>query len=175
MEVSGIASPIKSVVLFIVLVLVQVLICDNILLFGVAIPFVYIYFIMGLPLNLSVNILMCLAFLMGFFIDLFCDTMGLNCMACLFLALLKKPVFYAYMPKEDKYISVVPSISSMGWPSYVKFALTLSAIFCLLIFGIEFFSFASIGRILLMAGASTVLTVLTLIATDSLVSAKSIG
>ena len=168
MEVSGLMSPLRYVTLFIVLILVQVLVCDNILLFGVAVPFIFIFFILTLPLNTGLNILMSLSFLMGFLVDLFCDTLGLYCLACLLLSVLRKPIFYAYMPKEDKFISASPSISSMGWPGYLKYALSLSAVFCALVFGIELFSFASFGRIVVMVASSTLFTLLLLLGTDAL-------
>lgn len=167
MDFSNLAV-LKYVVLFIALVLIQVLVCNNMLLFGTAVPFVSIYFIIALPLNINLNILMILSFLLGFFIDLFSDTLGLNCMSCLLLSVVKKPVFYAYMPKEDKFVSAVPSIVSMGWMSYMKYALTLSAIFCFLLFGIELLSFASLWRLILMAISSTVLTLFLLMALDAL-------
>lgn len=168
MELSNVGLPLRYVMLFILLLLAQVLICNNILLFGVAVPFIYIYFIIALPLNVSLNVLMALSFLTGFFVDLFSDTLGLNCMACLILSVVRKPVFYAYMPHEDKFLEESPSIISMGWENFLKFVLTLSGIFCILVFGIELFSFASFGRIVLMTLASTFFTILLLIGTDAL-------
>lgn len=167
MDFSNLAA-LKYVVLFIALVLIQVLVCNNILLFGVAVPFIFIYFIIVLPLDTSINLLMVLAFLLGFFIDLFSDTLGLNSMACLLLSVVKKPLFYAYMPKEDKFLSAVPSIATMGWFSYLKYILTLSGIFCFLLFGIELLSFASFGRLVLMIVSSTVLTLVLMVALDAL-------
>lgn len=168
MEISSIISPLKYVALFLVLILAQILICNNILLFGVAIPFVYIYFILVLPLNTNLNLLMILAFLMGLLIDLFSDTLGLNCLACLLLSVLKKPVFYAYMPHEDKFLSAIPSISTMGWFNYLKYILTLIAIFTIVIFGVEFFSFASFGRIMAMTASSLLFSLLVMLAVDAL-------
>lgn len=168
MEVSNILYPFKYILLFAVLVLAQVLVCNNILLFGVAIPFIYIYFIIVLPLNLNLNLLMVLAFILGLLVDLFSDTLGLNSLACLLLAVTKKPFFYAYMPKEDRFKTCTPDIQTMGWWNYLKFILTLCAVFCLVLFGVEFFSLASLVRILVMAGSSTLISILLLMATDAL-------
>lgn len=170
MEVTSIASPIKYVLLFAVLILVQVLVCNNLLLFGVAVPFVFIFFILSLPLNMGTGMVLLLSFLLGFLIDLFSDTLGLNSLACLLLGALRKPLFYAYVPKEDKYLNAVPSISSIGWFSYLKYVLTASAIYCFLVFGIELVSFASFGRIVLMSCSSALFTTLLLLATDALVN-----
>lgn len=168
MELTNAAPPLRYTGLFIALLLTQVLICNNLLLFGVAIPFVFIYFIIAMPLNLSLNVLMAVSFFLGFLVDLFCDTMGLNCLACLILAVVKKPMFYAYIPKDDKYKNAVPSITTMGWPDYIKFTLTMGAVFSLLVFGIELFSFASFGRIIVMVLTSTLFTEVLLLAVDAI-------
>ena len=73
--------------LFIVVVFLQVTIGNNIHLLGVAIPFLYIYFIIRLPLSLSVNWTLTLAFILGLVIDIFSNTPGMNALAyrrCLF-------------------------------------------------------------------------------------------
>lgn len=168
MEVTNIASPFKYIMLFALLVLAQVLVCNNIILFGVAMPFVFIYFIISLPLNININLLMILSFLLGFIVDLFSDTLGLNSLSCLILSVLKKPVFYLYIPKDDKFKAAVPSIATMGWLNYLKYILTLSALFCVFIFGIEFMSVTSFIRILIMAASSTLFTLMLLLATDAL-------
>ena len=53
--------------LFIVVVFLQVTIGNSIHLLGVAIPFLYIYFIIRLPLSLSVNWTLTLAFILGLY------------------------------------------------------------------------------------------------------------
>ncbi len=49
----------KSIVqfslLFVILVLAQAIVFNNICLFNVAVPFVFIYFIISLPITLSTN------------------------------------------------------------------------------------------------------------------------
>ena len=60
--------------LFIVVVFLQVTIGNSIHLLGVAIPFLYIYFIIRLPLLLSVNWTLTLAFILGLVIDIFSNT-----------------------------------------------------------------------------------------------------
>lgn len=170
MEVSIILSPLKAIITFILLLVVQIIVCNNILLFNIATPFIYIFFIISLPMNVGLNVLMLVSFLSGFLVDLFSDTMGVNCMACLILSVLRKPIFYAYVSKEDKFIAATPSVLSMGWWNYLKYILTLSAIFCLLVFSIELFNFLSVGRIMLMAAGSTLFTVVLLLACDALLN-----
>lgn len=169
-NISG--QSVRNTILFITLVLLQVLVCNNILLFGVGVPMPFIYFLILMPLGMSLNILLVLAFLLGFTVDLFSDTLGLNCVACLLLAVLKKPVFYAYMPREDKNADLTPTLFTMGWENYIKFLISLSLIYCLLVFFIEFTSFAAFGRILAMAIVSAILSMLIMLGIDTLVSSS---
>ncbi|MDE6272770.1 MAG: rod shape-determining protein MreD [Muribaculaceae bacterium] len=155
-------------ILFPLLILVQVLICNHIMLFNVAVPFIFIYFIVRYPIGVSQNIALTLAFMLGFLVDLFSDTPGLNALACTILAGIRPAVFYAYVTRDDKTKRIVPSISSLGWQDYSKYLISICSIYCLMVFGIEYLSFASIGLILLMTIASAVLTFIVIIGLDSL-------
>lgn len=157
-------------ILFPVLILAQVLICNHIMLFDVAVPFIFIYFIIRLPIGMSKNMLFTLAFLTGFFIDILSDTPGVNSLASLILALLKSPVYYAYIPRDDKTKHLIPCIANLGWEYYSKFMGTMTLIYCFLTFSIEYFNFAGIKEILIMTAGSTLLTFLLLYGIDSLVN-----
>lgn len=159
--------------LFVALVLIQVLVCNHIMMFHVAVPFIFIYFILRLPIGMSRVAELTLAFLMGFLIDLFSDTPGVNSLASTVLAAIKPTVFYAYVARDDKTKKIIPAISTVGWQAYSKFALTMSLFFCFMVFTIEFMSFAGVEEILLMTISSSVLTFALIIALDSLMNANT--
>ena len=81
--------------LFPILILVQVLVFNHIMLFNLAVPFVFIYFILRLPIGMPANLVLSLSFLIGMLVDIFSDTPGVNALACTVLAAVKTPVFYA--------------------------------------------------------------------------------
>jgi len=145
--------------LFIVVVFLQVTIGNSIHLLGVAIPFLYIYFIIRLPLSLSVNWTLTLAFILGLVIDIFSNTPGMNALACTVVAFLRKPILNLYTPRGEDYSESEPSI---------RYVLTFSLCFCTLLFVIESFSFFDIGRLVLRVLASTILTFLVILGMDSL-------
>ena len=161
---------ILMIILFPLMVLLQVLICNHIMLFNLAVPFIFIYFIIRLPIGMSKNLLFTLSFLIGFCVDIFSDTPGVNSLACTLIAAVKQPAFYAYIPRDDKTKHIIPAIATIGWQNYSKFILTMSAIYCLLVFSIEYLSFAGIKEILLMTAASALLTSILLYAVDCLVN-----
>lgn len=162
----------KFILVFIAMVLVQVLICNHIALFNVAVPIVFIYFIIRLPIDLGRGTLFTLAFLTGLCIDIFADTAGVNALACTLLAALKRPVYYAYVPRDDKTRSLIPSAASLGIATYSKFLVTMTGIYCLLAFTIEYFNFADVKDIVIMSASSCALTFVILLATDCLIVNK---
>lgn len=163
----------KSVVsyslLFVILVLIQALLMNHIVLFNCAVCFIFIYFLVKLPINLSTNLLLTLGFLIGLAVDILSDTPGLNSLCCTVLALLKRPVFFAYMQHDDHNRNISPSIGSMGIFNFSKYLFSLTAIYCLLDFFVEFVECTNIADILTKAAASTLFTFLVILAIDSLV------
>ena len=159
--------------LFIIMVVVQVLICNHIAIFNVAVPIIFIYFIIRLPISLGNGALFSLSFLLGLCVDIFSDTPGVNALACTLLSGLKRPVFYAYIPKDDKTKILTPSVSSMGVAVYCKYLISMVAIYCLLAFSIEYFNFANVKDIVILAASSSVLTFISLLAIDCLMISKS--
>ncbi|MBD5357812.1 MAG: rod shape-determining protein MreD [Bacteroides sp.] len=159
--------------LFIAMVLVQVLVCNHIAIFNVAVPLIFIYFIIRLPIALGKGALFSLSFLLGFIVDIFSDTPGVNSLACTLLAAAKHPVFYAYIAKDDKTKEIIPSISSMGVSVYCKYLVTMVGIYCLLAFSIEYFNFANVKEIVILSASSCALTFLSLLAIDCLTISKT--
>ena len=164
---------VKFAILFIVMLLLQVLICNHIALFNVAIPIIFIYFIIRLPMNIGNGALFTLAFLLGLCVDICSDTAGVNSLAATILAAIKRPVYYAYVPRDDKTKNLMPSITSLGVGTYCKFLITMVGIYCLLAFTIEYFNFADVKEIVILTASSCIFTFIILLAIDCLIISKS--
>ena len=158
---------IQFVILFFVLVLAQA-ICSKICLFNVAVPIIFIYFIIRLPLSLGVNWLMTPSFFIGLVIDIFNNSLGMNALSCVILAVSKRPVFRLYFPREDDITDTIPSIDSLGLSVYFRFMSSLTFIYCALLFGIQAFSLMNIGLTLLRIAASSLLSIILILGIDSL-------
>lgn len=159
--------------LFIVMLLAQVLICNHIAIFDVAMPIIFIYFIIRLPISLGLGTLYTLSFLLGLGVDIFSDTLGVNALACTLLAALKRPMYYAYVPRDDKTKGLVPSISSLGVGVYCKFLVSMVGAYCLMVFTIEYFNFADVKDIVILSASSCLLSFVSLLAIDCLNISKS--
>ena len=158
--------------LFITLLLIQVLICNHIVLFGVAVPFIFVYFIITLPLDVGQCTLLTLAFLLGLGVDVCSDTAGMNALSCTVVAMMKRPLFFRFVLKDDKSATLSPSVASMGFGQYLRYSVLLVAVYCILVFSVEYFSFCDISEILVKGAASAALTTVLILIVDSLSSAK---
>lgn len=158
---------IQFVILFFLLVLAQA-ICSKICLFNVAVPIIFIYFIIRLPLSLGVNWLMTLSFFIGLVIDIFNNSLGMNALSCVILAISKRPVFRLYFPREDDITDTIPSIDSLGLSVYFRFMSSLTLIYCALLFGIQAFSLMNISLTILRIAASSLLSIILILGIDSL-------
>ena len=159
------------VILAIVLILVQA-VCSKLILFNVAVPFVFIYLILRLPMNWHTNLILTVAFLMGLMVDVFGNTPGMNALSCTVLAGVRHSVFNAFVPRENEMADPIPSMETLGLGVYLKYMVTLVLIYCTLIFFIQAFTLRDVLLTLERILASTMLTALILLGIDSLVSTQ---
>ncbi|MCH5229743.1 MAG: rod shape-determining protein MreD [Muribaculaceae bacterium] len=164
---------IRYIFLFLICIVVQALIFNKIVLFHVAVPIVFIYFIIRLPIDIKLPYLFTLSFLLGLIIDIFSDTPGVNALACTLISAIRTPIYYAYMAKDDITSRLVPGVSTMGLLEYSKYLITFILIYCLLAFSIEYFSFADVKAIVILTASSTLFTFVILLAIDCLIPVKA--
>lgn len=159
-------------ILLIVLVLAQVLICNHIMLFNVATIFIFIYVIISLPMDLKTDWLLTWGFIAGFLVDIFSDTPGVNSMSCTILSMLKRPALYAYVPKDDRTKNIIPSLRNLGFSVYGKYLFTMSILYSVLVFTIEYFNYAAVKEIVIMSVSSAVITFMVLLGLDCLIVSR---
>ncbi len=162
----------KYLLLFIVLVVAQVVVFNHLCLFNVAVPLVFIYFIIKLPVTLSVNWAMTFSFILGLMVDIFSNTQGMNALACTVLAVMRLPLLRLYFPREEDMTNPEPSLHTLGPAAYTKYLLTMVAFYCAIFFLIESFTFYNWGLMVLRIVSSTLLTFIIILSFDSL-TAKS--
>lgn len=160
-----------SLLLFVLMVFLQI-ICNRICIFNIAVPFVFIYFILRLPLTLSINWVMTLSFLIGFVVDIFSNTLGMFSMSCVILAVFRKPIFSLFYPREDELTIPIPSIRTLGVGNYIKYMFTLTVLFCTCIYIIQLFTFSNIMLTLLRIIGSSILSAIILFGFDSIANTR---
>ena len=161
-----------STLVFLLMIFLQV-VCNRICLFNIAVPFVFIYFILRLPLSLSVNWVMTLSFIIGLVIDMFSNTYGMYAMSSTIIGALRKPIFTLFYPREDEMSNPIPSINTLGVGTYVKYMFSLVLLFCIIIYVIQLFTFYNWGLTFLRIIGSSLLTAVIIFGFDSIATTKS--
>ena len=165
-------NAIVSAVMFLLMVFLQV-VCNRICLFNIAVPFVFVYFILRLPMSLSVNWVMTLSFLIGLVVDIFSNTYGMYAMSSTIIGVLSKTIFTLFYPREDEMSNPIPSINTLGVSTYIKYMFTLVLLLCVVIYFIQLFTFYNIGLTIMRIIGSSLLTAVILFGFDSIATTKS--
>lgn len=159
---------VNALLLLLLLVPAQAVIFNNLAIYSVALPLVFIYVLISLPVTLGTNWAMTIGFLSGLAVDVFTDTPGLNALSCTVLAFIRKPVLHLYLPLDDELGPAPLGFRSLGAETYLKYMLTMVLVYCTLVFTIEAFELFNLRLWVLRIVCSTVYTFIFIYAFASL-------
>lgn len=138
---------------FLILVLVQVLLFNNVQLGGYLNPYVYVLFILSLPFETPRWGLLVLGFILGLTLDLFSHTVGMHTSASVFMAFLRPYVLRTLEPRDGYEPETYPSVKDYGFSWYFNYAGILILTHHLFLFYVEIFKldifFHTLSRALL--------------------------
>ncbi|SFO30711.1 rod shape-determining protein MreD [Chitinophaga sp. YR627] len=154
----------RNIIRFVLLLLLQVFVLNNILLHQLVGLNLYMLFVLLLPFNLPRPALMLLALLMGLGMDMFMNTMGMHAAACVFIAYLRPFIINVLSPQGGfETTQKTPSMTSMGVSQFLTYIGILVFLHNLLYFPLEVFSFASFFYLLLKILLSTAASILLIV------------
>lgn len=157
----------QNILSFVVLVLFQVLALNNIQFLGFINPYIYILFIIALPVKTPRWLSLILAFILGLTIDIFSNTLGMHAFASVLIAFLRNGIINLFIVLEEN-DNPVPSLRSLGVAAYIKYMVLMVFIHHFSLFFLEAFSFAHLGLILSKIALSSLVTILILLGIVSL-------
>ncbi len=149
---------VESLFWFIGLVLLQVLLLNNIQIAGVINPFLYIYFIIALPIHTNRISLVFIGFALGLVIDVFSNTWGVHAMATTLIAFLR-PYIFRVVSTQEELDKVMPRFRTMG-ANYVKYIVLMVFIHHLFLFLLEAFSFQYFWIVFVKTLVSSLITII---------------
>ncbi|HUW92497.1 MAG TPA: hypothetical protein VMV74_04995 [Bacteroidales bacterium] len=143
---------------FILLILLQLLVFNNIQFSGYVNPYVYVMLIIILPLSMPSWIVLIIAFLAGFIIDAFSGTMGVHTFATVMAGFVRPWIISLNMTHEAADPDTSPSVQNNGLRWFFLFAGMIVLVHHLSLFYVEVFSFTGFFRTLLRVLLSTLFT-----------------
>ena len=151
-------TAITLALLFVILVAAQAVFFNNLVLFNVAVPMVFIYLLIVLPVTLGDTAAYTVGFVTGLAVDILSDTPGINALSSTLLVAVRKPVFHLYVSGDIDLADQCPSPRNMGTAAFLKYALTMSVIYCVMVFTIEECMIFNLRLYLLRVACSSVFT-----------------
>src|SRR5690606_14189490 len=103
----------------------QVFLLKNLVIFDVAFCFLYVLYILLLPLEIKTIPLMIMAFLLGFSIDIFYDSLGMHTASLLAMAFIRNTWIGMIVPTGGYDENVQLSVLNMGIGWFLTYSLPL--------------------------------------------------
>ncbi|MDX8340983.1 rod shape-determining protein MreD [Draconibacterium sp. IB214405] len=143
---------IKYTIMFVGLVLTQVLFLNQVQVSGFVNPYIYILFILLLPLNAPRYVVLLGGFFVGLSVDIFSNTMGIHAFASVFIAFLRPLIVRAITDREEDR-SDYPGLAQNGFSWFLYYTALMVFLHHSVLFFIEVFTlsdfFGTLYRIIL--------------------------
>jgi hypothetical protein len=150
----------KNIGRFIFLVFFQVMILNHINLGGFINPYFYVYFILLLPFITPNWLLLISAFFLGFSVDIFSNTMGVNAAASVAMAFARPFVIKAISSGTEYETGERPSLKNQDIKWFTYYCVILILVHHVVLFYLEIFRFREFFTTMLRVVLSSALTFL---------------
>lgn len=144
---------------FVVFVLIQIMVLNNIHFLRVATPFLYLYFIIKLPVGVSQAQVVFFSFLAGLVIDIFSNTPGMHAAACTLAGFSRQSLINLFVGK-DLPEGIYPSYKTFGFGGFLRYVFAFVVIHHVTLFLIESLTLFDPLFLAIRIGASVVTTTL---------------
>jgi rod shape-determining protein MreD len=142
-------SILRLSLIFILLILLQVLLFNNIQFSGYVNPYIYIMFILLLPVEIPSWLLLLLSFATGLVIDFFSGSPGMHTSATVLAGFVRPYVLRVISPRDGYESGSDPSMLTYGFTWFLTYTLLIVLIHHTTLFYLEVFRFADFFRTLL--------------------------
>ncbi len=158
---------IKQIGRYIVVMLLQVLLLDQLQLWGACHPYVYILCLLMMPITLPHSVSMVIGAAVGLVMDIFCNSLGVHTAACILLMFIRPYLIGVIVNDKDRLNEQI-SLRAIGMEALIKYVVILVLIHHLTVFLLAAWSWAHIGFVLLETLVSSLITISLIIAYNAL-------
>jgi rod shape-determining protein MreD len=162
----------RNIVRFLVVILFQVLVMDNVMINGYMIPYIYLLFILLMPFETPRWTQLVLGFLLGMGIDVFLNTPGMHTAATVLVAFIRPYLLNLLAPRDGYDTDSFPRIHYYGFLWFLKYTLIIVVIHHFLLFYLEVFQLKDFLSTLLRVILSSILSTSTIILSQYFVFRK---
>lgn len=163
---------IRNIARFLVVILFQVLVLDNVMINGYMIPQIYILFILLMPFETPRWAQLVSGFLLGMGIDLFLNTPGMHTFATVVVAFVRPYLLNLLAPRDGYESDSFPRIHYYGFLWFLKYTLIIVLLHHFVLFYLEVFQLKDFLSTLLRVILSAILSTSTIVLSQYFVFRK---
>lgn len=145
--------------IFILLILLQFLLFNNIQFSGYVNPYVYILFILLLPVETPAWLMLIVSFTTGIIIDMFSGTPGMHSSATLMAGFFRPYVLRLIAPRDGYEAGSSPSMITYGFRWFLSYTLLIVLIHHTTLFYLEVFRLSGFFRTMLRVFLSSLFSI----------------
>ncbi len=138
----------KQIGRYILVMLLQVLLFDQLQLLGVCHPYIYILCLLMMPVTLPHNVDMIIGALVGVVMDIFCNSLGVHTAACILIMFIR-PYIISSMVNDIDRLNEAISMHVLGVENMIKYVLILVFVHHAVVFLLAAWSWSHIGFVLI--------------------------
>lgn len=146
--------------IFVLLILLQVLIFNNIQFSGYVNPYIYLLFILLLPVEIPSWLLLLLAFSTGLVMDFFSSSPGMHTSATVLAGFVRPFILNVISPRDGYEPGSAPSMLTYGLRWFLIYTLLIVLVHHTALFFIEVFRFTDFFRTMLRVLLSSLFSVI---------------
>jgi rod shape-determining protein MreD len=150
----------RFILFFVLLLLLQVLLFDNIQFSGYVNPYIYLMFILLLPVEIPSWLLLLLSFLTGTIMDSFSGSPGMHSFATVLAGFVRPAILRVISPRDGYEPGSNPSMQVYGFRWFLIYTVLIVLIHHTALFYIEVFRFADFFRTLLRVLLSSLFSII---------------
>jgi len=152
----------KQIGRYILVMVLQVLLFDQLQLWGACHPYIYLLCLLMMPITLPPIADMLIGGIIGLIMDMFCNSLGVHTASCILIMFLRPYLLGVILNDKDRLNEQV-SLRSIGMEAFIKYVVILVLIHHLTVFSLAAWSWYHIGFVLLETAVSSAITIFVII------------
>jgi rod shape-determining protein MreD len=157
----------KQIGRYILVMILQVLLFNQLQLWGACHPYIYILCLLMMPITLPHSVDMIIGAAVGLVMDVFCNSLGVHTAACILLMYVRPYLIGALVNDKDRLNEQI-SLRAIGMEALLKYVVILVVLHHLTVFLLAAWSWAHISFVLLETFVSSVITILLILGYNTL-------
>jgi rod shape-determining protein MreD len=152
----------KQIGRYLLIMVLQVLLFDQLQLWGACHPYIYVLCLLMMPITLPHSVDMLIGAFAGFIMDIFCNSLGVHMAACILLMYIRPYLIGVIVNDKDRLNEQI-SLHAIGMEALLKYTVIMVLIHHLTVFSLAAWSWSHMGFVLLETIVSSTITILLVI------------